>query len=175
MINIQLFGMPGSGKSTTAAGLFFEMKKQGIKVEYITEIAKDIVYSKDFFTLKDQLMITARQHHQLFKLEGQVDFTINDGPFLIGLAFLQDNEHLPRKEFEDLVLKMYQSYTNINIFLEKKEDQPHEKYGRRENELECIEIGKKIKNILDENNIQYHVVKISDHVIEDILKIIIRS
>ncbi len=175
MVNIQLFGMPGVGKTGTAGGLLHEMKKQNISVEYVTEVAKDIVWSKDFFSLKDQMMITARQHHQLWKLDGQVDFTVNDGPFLIGLAFLQDSPHLPRQEFEDLVVKMYRSYDNINILLEESNKFGYQQAGRKENQGESFEIGAKIKVILDRHQIPYHVVKVSDNVVEDILKIVVRS
>jgi len=167
--------MPSVGKSATAGGLFHEMKKQNIKVEYVTEVAKDIVYSKDFFTLKDQLMITARQHHKLWKLESQVDFTINDGPFLIGLAFVQDDPHLPREEFEAMVVKMYRSYNNINFFLEKSDNYQHQQYGRKEDSAECIETGHKIRAILDKYEVPYHVMKVSDNIIGDILKIVVRS
>ena len=104
MLNINFFGGPGTGKSTTSAGVFHEMKKNGYKVEYVSEYAKDLVYSKDFYKIKDQLMILAKQHHPWFKLEEQVDYTVNDGPFLLGSIYLQDSPHLPKKEFEDLLL-----------------------------------------------------------------------
>lgn len=47
MVNINLFAGPGTGKSTTAAGVFFEMKRSGMSVEYVTEYAKSLVFSKD--------------------------------------------------------------------------------------------------------------------------------
>ena len=43
---INLFGGPGAGKSTTAAGLFYEMKVRDIKCELVTEYAKDMTYEK---------------------------------------------------------------------------------------------------------------------------------
>ena len=41
---INIFGNPGSGKSTIAAYLFTELKSRNIEVELVTETAKDLVY-----------------------------------------------------------------------------------------------------------------------------------
>lgn len=40
---IDLIGGPGSGKSTTAAGLFYKLKKLGYNCEMSLEFAKDKV------------------------------------------------------------------------------------------------------------------------------------
>ena len=176
MININLFGGPGTGKSTTAAGLFHEMKKEGVKVEYITEYAKDLVFSNDFWRLKDQVYILAKQHHPLFKMESQVDFLINDGPFIIGLLYLQETEHLPKKEFTDLVVKMFKSYEHINIFLERDvEEHGYQEYGREQTLAQAEEIDKRTKRLLDEHGIKYTTVKIGKNSVHDILKNVIRS
>lgn len=42
---INFWGAPGSGKSTAAAELFVQMKKDGANIELTTEYAKDLVYS----------------------------------------------------------------------------------------------------------------------------------
>ncbi len=39
-----MFGGPGTGKSTSAAGLFFKMKLAQMEVELVTEYAKDLVW-----------------------------------------------------------------------------------------------------------------------------------
>ena len=44
---INLFGNPGSGKSTVAAYLFSELKSRGLEVELVTETAKDLVWDED--------------------------------------------------------------------------------------------------------------------------------
>lgn len=53
IININIFGGPGVGKSTISSGLFYQMKTRGYKVEFISEYAKDLTYGKDFVKLKD--------------------------------------------------------------------------------------------------------------------------
>lgn len=176
MININLFGGPGTGKSTTAAGLFHEMKREGVKVEYVTEYAKDLVFSKDFFRLKDQLYILAKQHHPLFKLENQVDFLINDGPFIIGLCYLQDSPHLPKESFQKLVLDMWNSYEHINIFLERDtEEHGYQEYGREQTLAEAVGIDHQVKRMLDNNGVPYHNVKVGQNTVKDILQIVVKN
>jgi hypothetical protein len=40
---INLYGGPGVGKSTTAVGLFYLMRRASIKCEYTSEYVKDVV------------------------------------------------------------------------------------------------------------------------------------
>jgi len=173
MININLFGGPSVGKSTTAAGVFHEMKKDGYKVEACSEYAKDLVYSKDYFKLKDQLMILANQSHPWFKLESQVEYTVNDGPFLLGLVYLQENPHMPVQEFKDFLLKMWYSYDHINIFIERDiENHAYQEYGRQQTLTEAIEKDNEIKEVLDQNGIPYYSVVMGPNTVKETLKII---
>ena len=82
-----LIGVPGAGKSTTAAGLFFELKTRNIKCELVTEYAKDMTYEKRFNTLQDQLYILAKQNQRIKRLQGVVDYIVTDSPLIIGLAY----------------------------------------------------------------------------------------
>ena len=41
---INLFGAPGSGKSTTMARLFTDLKQEGYNVEMVSEFVEDLVY-----------------------------------------------------------------------------------------------------------------------------------
>ena len=52
---INLFGGPGAGKSTIAAGLFYNMKIAGYNVERADEWIKDKVYEGTKYPFKDQL------------------------------------------------------------------------------------------------------------------------
>ncbi len=173
MLNINLFGGPSSGKSTTAAGVFHSMKKLGYEVEFVTEYAKGLVYSKDFYKLKDQLMILAKQHHHWFKLEEQVDYTVNDGPFLLGSVYLQESKHLPEKEFEALILGIWNSYDHLNIFLQRDtKEHPYQTYGRRQTLSESEELDERIKDMLIKNNQPFHIVKIGENAVSEILEIL---
>ena len=54
---INLFGGPGCGKSTTASGIFYELKKRGYECELSPEFAKDKVWEDSLRTLDDQIYI----------------------------------------------------------------------------------------------------------------------
>ena len=173
MIVINLFGGPGTGKSTTAAGLFYEMKSRGYKVELVTEFAKDLVYQESYFRLKDQLMILARQNHKLWVLKDKVDYAIVDSPLLLSQHYYQDNGDYDEKLFKDFVLDTYNRYNNLNILLKRNIDEhPYQEYGRSQTLNEAIEIDKSIKNILESVNTDYETIQISSHTVNNILNLI---
>lgn len=173
MINIQLFGGPGTGKSTTAAGLFYKMKSRDYKVEYIQEYAKELTFGKDFTKLGDQVLILGEQHHRMHRLKGQVDFLIHDSPFIMGLSYLVDDPHVPKDIYANLITTMFKSYNNINIFLERNVDElTYQEYGRSQNLEQAIEKDAEIKKILDDNDIPFITVKMGSKSIKKIMKIV---
>ena len=68
MVVINLWGAPGSGKSTTAAGLFFLMKINKYKVELVTEYAKDLVWNGHEAMFGNQISIFAEQNWRIHRL-----------------------------------------------------------------------------------------------------------
>lgn len=129
---INLWAGPGAGKSTTAAGLFNLMKTLGLRVELVTEYAKDLTYKRDYGSLRNQLMILAQQDDRLRRLVGQVDFAITDSPLPLGEAYMTPEYEgwLPAA-----VKAAYSRYTNYDFFvLRDKEYQP---YGRNQTESEA--------------------------------------
>jgi len=172
MLNINLFAGPSAGKSTTAAGLFFELKKHNANAEYVQEYAKDLVYAKDYTHLSDQLHVIAEQHHRMFRIGSNVDYLIHDSPFLLGLVYLEDDGHLPKKEFIDLVIKLFKSYKSLNIFLERNEEIPFQTFGRRHDETQSLKKDKEILKMLDEHNIEYFKVKMNNRSINKIIDIL---
>lgn len=167
MVNINLFGGPGSGKSTSAFDLFPKMKKHGYKCEFVPEYAKELTYGKDFTKLSDQLLILGEQHHRLFRLKDEVDMVIHDSPFIMGLVYLQDDPHLPKKEYRKLITKMFKSYKNFNIFIER-DDNTYQSYGRNQTLEECKQKDKEILDLLDEEGIKYTTIKMSSTIADDI-------
>lgn len=173
MINIQLFGGPGTGKSTTAAGLFYKMKSRDYKVEYIQEYAKELTFGKDFTKLGDQVLILGEQHHRMHRLKDQVDFLIHDSPFVMGLSYLVEDPHVPKDIYADLITTMFKSYNNINIFLERNVDElTYQEYGRSQSLEQAIEKDAEIKKILNDNDIPFITVKMGSKSIKKIMKIV---
>lgn len=158
---INLFGGPGSGKSTTAAGLFYQMKLAGHKVELVTEYAKDLVYAGQLGTmLEQQEYIFAEQNWRLQRLLPHVDWAIVDSPILLSAIYPQLNQKqhgtkpwpaLP--EFIALVKKQFETYDNINIVLDRPSE--YQEWGRERTHAEAMEIDRVIEETLIDNQYDY--------------------
>ena len=150
---INLTGGPGSGKSTTAAGLFYKMKIKGYSVELVTEYSKDKTYEGHFNHLEDQLYIFGKQHRRLARLVGHVDYAITDSPLYLSIIYNKSYG----STFDKFVLECYNSYDNINIFIERAK--PYVNIGRSQTENEARDIDKNIKALLTSTLLPYDVVK----------------
>jgi hypothetical protein len=167
---INLYGGPGTGKSTSTAGVFNIMKKKGIKVELITEYAKDVVYQESFFKLKDQLYIFTKQHHNVWKIRNKVDYAVVDSPLLLSLHYFQENDIYDEDLFKSFVFDVFNKYDNINIFLERDHTvHPYQEYGRTQSKEEAEDIDTNLLKILDEYNIPYVKMKIHDDIEKEIV------
>lgn len=172
MININLFAGPGTGKSTTAAGLFYKMKTKGFKVEYVQEYAKDLTFGKDYVKLSDQLLLLGEQHHRMFRLKDQVDFVIHDSPFIMGMAYASD-ELIPLEEFEALIRSLYDRYDHINVFLKRNVDaHGYQEYGRNQSLDEAERKDRIIKKWLKKFGIFYYEVEMGPDAVKTIYKIV---
>lgn len=171
MLNINLFGGPGTGKSTIAAELFSKMKINNYKVELLQEYAKDLTYGKDSVKLSDPLHVLGEQHHRLFRLQGKVDYVIHDSPFIMGLAYLDTEGIIPVNTFKTFTLELFNKYDSINILLVRNTDKHHyQEYGRSQSLEEAKDIDKYIKQLLVNNSIPFIAIEMGDSTVKDILK-----
>lgn len=139
---INLWGGPGSGKSTTAAALFSAMKKRGLKVELVREFAKDLTYQKDYGSLTNQLYVTGQQDHRLRSLVGQVDYAITDSPLPLALAYC-GSEY--KGWLEDAILGAYYRYDNYDILLTRTKE--YQTYGRNQTKTEALEVDLEVRKL----------------------------
>lgn len=147
---INLWGAPGSGKSTIAAGLFHHMKVHGYSVELINEYAKQMTYERrhpDHF--KNQLYITAKQHNkQMHLLHHDIDVCITDSPLPLGLLYVPEN-YFP--SYEPLVWETYDSYDNYNVILNPTHQ--YQAVGRNQTEVEAKIIQQQMIQLLEARGI----------------------
>lgn len=165
---INLYGAPGSGKSTIASGLFFHMKMAGINVELATEYIKSKVFEENPYPFKDQLYCFAKQHKKLRELNGKVDFIITDSPLLMSLVYNLTEVPL----FNELVLQYYNLYDNINFLLTRQHAYHAE--GRKQTEQEADKVGAQLEAYLKQYNIDYKTLP-SNESMYNILQILYRS
>lgn len=142
---INLFGGPNSGKSTTAAELFAEMKKAGMAVELVTEYAKDMVWEQRHNILGEQQYIFAKQQRRLTRLRGQVEWAITDSPLLFCAVYAHGDE--PQSFFTNVVESFHQ-FENINIFFPRNPKFVFHREGRTQAESELEGLDAEIIHIL---------------------------
>lgn len=168
---INLFGEPCSGKSTTRARLFYEMKVSGYNVEEITEYAKDIVWEERNNIINDQLYILAKQNRKLINVQNKVNWCITDSPLLLNMIYLKNNTYRTyNNTLQKMIIDTFLSYDNINILL--KRNHKYQTIGRMQNEDEAKKIGISIKETLCNLEIPFIEIN-SDDVTIDLIKTLI--
>jgi hypothetical protein len=177
---INFFGGPGIGKSTQASGLFTEMKKHHMSVEYTYEFPKEVAWEGNVSQLKDQFFITANQHRNISRLYGKVDYIIVDSPIVLGCFYEQRyGEGYPASHYSmsglgNFLWKLFKQYDNINILL-KRNDETYDTNGRLQDLQEAIEIDNDIKETLDVNSIPYSEFIVNNNTALEIYNYLIES
>lgn len=158
MLVVNLYGGPGSGKSTTAAGVFSELKQMGINAELVTEYAKDKAW--EFPPIEDkegvinfapifdnQIYIFAKQHHRMWRLKGKVQVAITDSPLILSAVY--NAGKFPA--LDALVFETYASFNNLDIYLNRVKK--YNPAGRNQDETQARLIDNLVKATLIRNNI----------------------
>ena len=153
-IVINLFAGPGVGKSTTAARIFAELKLMGVNCEMALEFVKDKVWEESFKTMDDQIYIFGKQFHKIWRLKDKVDIIITDSPLPISIVYDKENS----KAFHELIMEQFNKFNNFNFLIERGTD--YQEAGRVQTEEEAKEVDKVVKNVLDENKIDYTTLPI---------------
>lgn len=159
---INLFGAPGVGKSTIAAGLFYFMKMSGMSVEHVTEYAKYLVLTGRVSQLEnEQLYLLAKQHHKQHILRGQYEWAITDSPLLL-CAYYAPPETTPNK-FGEIVHQYNDSFDNYNVFLTRgleKEETSFEEQGRLQGKADALRIQNEQIAFLTAAGIKFQILEI---------------
>ena len=124
--------------------------------------------------MSDQLLILGEQHHRMKRLDGEVDFIVHDSPFVMGLAYIKDDKHLPKDIFKNLITSMYSSYKNINILIKRNNTFEYQEYGRLESFDEAIAKDNEIKSLLEDNNIKYIELNNGPSLVDEIYSIVLK-
>ncbi len=162
---INIYGGPGAGKSTAAAGLFYEMKKLGYEVELVTEYAKEWAWEERDIKPADQIIITGEQLRRESRLYGKVDWIITDSPLYIGAMYQEfyTSEISIRRLLHQL-LPDVDKENNINRFnyliLRTK---PYNPKGRYESEETANKVDNFLKDFMKSCSIEFKTVQCNPH------------
>lgn len=171
MMVINLFGVPGSGKSTGAAYIFSRLKMKGVNAELVTEFTKEKKWENNTEVFRNQAYVFGEQSYRLSRCRDKVDIIINDSP--LPLSILYNKESSLTENFYQCIMDVFNSYYNKNYLLSRMT--PYDPTGRNQTETESDALTEPLINLLKERNIPY--VKIDGNmegyqkVIDDVMSI----
>lgn len=168
---INFIGPPGTGKSTGATYLFSMLKMRGINAEYVNEVAKDKVWEGSDFALAHQEYIFGEQSFKIACCAKSVDVVITDSPLLLSVFY--NKYDVLGDSFNQTVFNVFNSYNNKVYFIERvKEYNP---IGRKQTEEESDAIGRQLKILLDNYNVEYKTVPGDIEGYNDILRDVLNA
>jgi adenylate kinase family enzyme len=152
-IIVNLYGGPGTGKSTGAAYIFSLLKMNDIDAEYVSEFAKDKVWEGNSEVFKCQFYITGKQTYRIARCFGKVDVIVTDSPIRLGKIYA-DRIGLTRLGLACVEAADQFNLHTIDIFL--KRVKPYNPNGRNQSEDESKEIDTDILDMLNEQKVPYY-------------------
>lgn len=165
-----LYGGPGLGKSTTCAGVFYQLKQKGYRCEMNREYVKEWVWEGRKIKPGDQTYFfakAARKERQY--MEAGLDFIITDSPLILTHLYgtLYDtfeqeyNTSLKMLEQHHAICRHY-GY-KVDHFLLKR-SKTYEPLGRNENEEQAKDIDGLCIDLLKQRHIRFTEISGSDPV-----------
>lgn len=134
---INIFGGPGTGKSSCAANVFALLKAKDLNVELVREYVKDFVWENRQRYPMDQIYIMGKQMRREQVCLGKVDYIVTDSP--VDLSFIYEQHYDPAPHVCGEVIKKYKKineqngHTYVNIFLHRvKKYNPNGRYQDEE-------------------------------------------
>jgi len=148
---VNLTGAPGAGKSTGAATIFAELKKAGVNAELVTEFAKDKTWEHNIMALGCQEYVFGKQSYRLRRCRDDVDVIVTDSP--LPLSIIYNTNPAITESYPRLVMDVYNTYENINFFINRVK--PYNPKGRNQTEEESDRISVRIKDLYKGLGIDY--------------------
>ena len=139
--------------------------KYNINCEYVSEYAKELAWENNTTLISDQLHVTSNQNRGLERLRGKVDYAVTDSPLLLSIHY-STNYFL--KSFENMVTELFNSYDNINFFINRKKE--YNPKGRFQTLEQAIQADIDIKNLMIRKNIPFIEIDGDEFAVDNIIK-----
>ncbi len=161
---ICLYGGPGSGKSTTAAGLFYRLKSAGVNAEMNREYIKEWVWEDRKIKPGDQTYYFAKMaRKERIYMKAGIDVIITDSPLILthfyGMKFdefeQKSNTSLTMLKHHHEICKHY-GYKVEHFVLHR--DKPYNQQGRYQDEETAKSFDIEIKELLNQKNIKFEEI-----------------
>lgn len=120
---VEFYGGPSTGKSTTALGLVALTKLyldqyagSTMRVEYVSEAAKDDVWASGRLMLDNQARLLGEQYHRVWRLQGKVDIIVSDSPLWLCAHYGPESLY-PREAWDKVIRAHYAGFDVLPILL----------------------------------------------------------
>lgn len=142
---VNLFGGPGTGKTTMAARIFSELKQRGIEAACPEEHAKLLIWSGRPWLLDHQVILMGKIYETLLNLRDKAQVIIVDGPMLLCSVYAGDRE---KPAFHQLVTDLHKQTDRVNLSVQRERNRPYDPSNRRETEGAALKIDGMIHDAL---------------------------
>lgn len=149
---INLYGGPGTGKSTSAAFMYYLLKNAGKNVELVREYVKDWAWDERRISTYDQIYFLGKQTRRESMLYGKVDYIVTDSPVMMGVFYA--NKYCPpilARGICDATKAFYgqaveDGHRHEHVFLTRIK--PYVAAGRYQSEEEARKMDEELRNML---------------------------
>lgn len=170
MLVVNLLGGPCVGKSMMASQLFVYLKKENVNTDQIAEFAREEIYSNAQKNLENQVYVFGHQQHRQWRLQDKVEVAITDSPLFLNICYAKTSNPY----FAQFVYHEYLQYENLNYFLKRSPEFDFDAAdkGRIHNLEESIAIDNRLREILQEYNVEYsEILPGEEHrIVQDVLQ-----
>lgn len=175
---ICLYGGPGSGKSTTCAGLFYNIKLIGLSCEMNREYVKEWCFETRKPRTGDQSYFFAKMaRKERIYMDNELDFIITDSPLILthfyGIKF---------DKFEQMTNTSLSMLANHHTYCKAKDYKvdhffinrvkPYSEAGRYQTAEQASALDQEIKDMLYEFNLKFTEVDGDEKCVNKILEIL---
>ncbi len=155
---INLYGGPGTGKSTSAALLYATLKSMGVNAELVREYVKDWAWEGRTIGTYDQLYFMGKQIRKESSLYGKVEVIVTDSPVWMSAYYAAKYSPLPVAQGVTAAVKGYYAqagadgHKHVHVFLTRSK--LYNQSGRYQTEAEALEMDTELKAVLATNFVE---------------------
>lgn len=171
---INLIGAPCSGKSATAMGVTYLLKRQGISAEYVDETAKEFSLEQRQMALSCQPFVFGNQLMKIERVWGKYDYIITDCPLILNV-FYGNYLHAGKypEHFYNAVINVARDYGGQYFFLQH-DYSTYETTGRNQTITEALDIQGNMESLLYDLGIRYSIwnldLNTAQHIVNKVLQ-----
>lgn len=145
-MRINIYGVPGSGKTTLASELFAELKKRKLLVEQVTEQAKPYALKGIPIVGWLQVEVFIQQLRCEEQALTKVPLLVTDCPLWLMVAYARYHENPHVCELADFADRFDRQFPSCSVYLEQREE--YDTLGRLHTQKELPAIDYEIRSVL---------------------------